>query len=115
MRRLFWITLGATAGVLVVRRVTAAANRYTPQGIAGRLDGAGDRFAAFADEVRAGMAEREVELRAALGLDGRHDVVDTPGAGTAAGTAGAGTHRTGGPGTAAPRPTAEPAADRPHA
>ncbi len=78
MRRLFWMTLGATAGVLVVRRLTSAANRFTPQGVSRGLDGLGERFAAFADEVKAGMTEREVELRAALGLDGRHDVVDAP-------------------------------------
>ncbi|MGI8681758.1 MAG: hypothetical protein ACR2JO_06450, partial [Mycobacteriales bacterium] len=76
MRRLFWVTLGATAGVLFVRRLTAAAGRFTPEGVGRGLDGLGQRFSAFAEEVRAGMTEREVELRAALGLDGRHDVVD---------------------------------------
>lgn len=78
MRRLFWVTLGATAGVLVVRRLTATAGRFTPAGVSGGLSHLGEKFDAFAEDVRAGMAEREVELRAALGLDGRHDVVDAP-------------------------------------
>lgn len=78
MRRLFWVTLGATAGVLVVRRLTTAANRFTPEGVSRGLGGLGDRLAAFAAEVKTGMAEREVELRGALGLDGRHDAVDAP-------------------------------------
>ena len=78
MRRLFWVTLGATAGVLVVRRLTAAAGRFTPEGVSRGLEGLGDRFAAFAADVQEAMAEREVELRAALGLDGRHDAVDAP-------------------------------------
>ncbi len=76
MRRIFWVTLGASAGVLVVRRLTAAANRYTPEAVARRASGLGDRLAAFSAEVRAGMAEREAELRDSLGLDGRHDQVD---------------------------------------
>lgn len=70
--------MGASAGVLVFRRLTAAANRFTPEGVSRGLDGIGDRLAALAEEVKAGMAEREVELRAAIGLDGRHDVVDAP-------------------------------------
>jgi len=78
VRRLFWVTLGATAGVFVVRRLTAAADRFTPAGVSRGLGGIGERFSALAEEVREGMAEREVELRAALGLDGRHDAVDAP-------------------------------------
>ncbi len=80
-RRLFYIALGATAGVLVVRKLTAAAQRFTPAGmqtgIAGALGGVGDAIRDFGAEVRAGMAEREAELRAGLGLDGTHDVVDS--------------------------------------
>ncbi len=76
MRRMFWMSLGATAGVLAVRRITAAAKVFTPDGMAGVAGSLGERFAAFSAEVREGMAEREVELREALGLDGRHDSVD---------------------------------------
>jgi hypothetical protein len=81
-RRLFYIALGATAGVLIVRKATATAQRFTPagvqSGIVGALGGLGDAIRDFGAEVRAGMAERETELRTGLGLDGTHDVVDAP-------------------------------------
>ena len=69
MRRLFYVALGATAGVLIVRRVTAAANKWTPEGIATQAGTAGDRVAAWWAEVQQFAAEREVELREALGID----------------------------------------------
>ena len=69
MRRLFWLTLGATAGVLVVRKVTKTAQAFTPAGLAGSAGGIGDSLRYFADQVRAGMVEREAELRDALGID----------------------------------------------
>ena len=34
MRRLFWIALGATLGVLVVHKVTKTAQAYSPSGVA---------------------------------------------------------------------------------
>lgn len=72
MRRVFYIALGATAGVLIVRKLTQTAQRFTPEGMAEGVGNAGNRLAdslaAFAAEVRAGMAEREVELREALGI-----------------------------------------------
>jgi hypothetical protein len=69
VRRLFYVALGATAGVLIVRKVTAAANKWTPEGIAAQAGGAGERFSAWWAEVQAFAAEREIELREALGLD----------------------------------------------
>jgi hypothetical protein len=69
MKRVFWIALGATAGVLVVRKLQKTARAYTPAGMADRATGLGASLRYFADEVRAGMAEREIELRDALGID----------------------------------------------
>ena len=69
MRRLFYVALGATAGVLIVRRVTAAANKWTPEGIADQAGTAGDRVAAWWAEVQQFAGEREAELRQALGID----------------------------------------------
>jgi Family of unknown function (DUF6167) len=69
MRRLFWLGLGATAGVLVVHRVTRAAQAYTPEGMARSISGLGDGLRELVAVVREGMAEREAELRAALGAD----------------------------------------------
>lgn len=69
MGRLFWISLGAAAGVLVVRRVTRTAQAYTPEGVAESLGGIGEAIRDFADAVREGMDSRETELRVALGVD----------------------------------------------
>jgi len=81
-RRLLYIAMGATIGVLVVRKATAAAQRFTPAGLqdsaTGALGGLGSSLASFRSEVRSGMAQREAELRTELGLDGTHDVVDLP-------------------------------------
>ena len=73
MRRLFWVALGATAGVLVVRKITKAAQAYTPsgmaQGLSGSLSDLAEGLREMAEAVREGMGERETELRYALGLD----------------------------------------------
>jgi hypothetical protein len=66
MRRLFWVALGAAAGVVIVRLVKKQAQAFTPSGIGRSLSGLGDSVRAFAEDVRAGMAEREYELSAAL-------------------------------------------------
>jgi Family of unknown function (DUF6167) len=66
MRRLFWVALGAAAGVAIVRQVTKKAEAFTPSGIGRNLSGLGDRIRAFTEDVREGMAEREQELAAAL-------------------------------------------------
>ncbi len=79
-RRLFYVALGATVGVLVVRKLSAAARKVTPAGVQGSLADAlgnlGDGVREFAEAVREAMAEREVELRDALGLDGANDDID---------------------------------------
>ena len=69
MGKLFWVALGAVAGVLVVRRVTRTAQAYTPEGVATSLGDVGDAIRDFASAVREGMDARETELRVALGVD----------------------------------------------
>lgn len=69
VRRLFWVALGAAAGVVVVRRVGQAARAYTPEGIARSAAGVTETLREVGQEIRAGMAEREEELRLALGVD----------------------------------------------
>jgi hypothetical protein len=80
-RRLFYIAMGAAIGVLVVRRATQAAQRFTPAGlqtsVSGSMAGLTAAISEFTELVREGMAEREDELRVTLGLDGSHDLVDT--------------------------------------
>ena len=81
-RRLFYITLGAVAGVLIVRKLTETAQRFTPAGVqqsvGGGLANLADAIRDFGEAVREGMSEREEELRTSLGLDGTHDLVDMP-------------------------------------
>lgn len=70
MRRLFWVAVGATAGVYAVRKVKRTVYAYTPAGLAERAVGWREAAGDFATEVRTRMAEREAELRAAMGVDG---------------------------------------------
>jgi hypothetical protein len=63
--RLFYVVLGATAGVLLVRRITRAAEAWTPEGMTSRF---GAAVTGVLDDIRDGMAEREAELRSALGI-----------------------------------------------
>jgi hypothetical protein len=73
MRRLFWLAMGVTIGVLVVRKLSAAAEKMTPGSIGRQfVDALGDLADAigqFGADVRAAAAEREAELRAGTGLD----------------------------------------------
>ncbi|GAA3875328.1 hypothetical protein GCM10022243_45350 [Saccharothrix violaceirubra] len=67
MRRLFWFGIGLALGVVATRKVNQAAHAATPAGI-GENVGEGLRALAgalgeFGADVRAGMAEREHELR----------------------------------------------------
>ena len=72
-KRVFWIALGATVGVLVVTKASKALRKFSPSGIAqgaGGLPGAiGERLQDFADDVRHAAAEREFELYRVLGVD----------------------------------------------
>ena len=81
MARLFWVALGAAAGVYAVRKVGKAAQAYTPAGVADGLSDFGDGLRELAAAVREGMAEREGELRLALGIDA--GTADDPEAGAA--------------------------------
>jgi hypothetical protein len=71
VKRLFWLGLGMTVGVLVTRWLASAARRFTPSGVAENLATALHELASaiggFGADVRAGMAEREREL---------HELVD---------------------------------------
>jgi hypothetical protein len=73
MRRLFWLAMGITIGALVVRKLSRAAEKMTPGGIAGSIAEAlrdlAEAIGEFGADVRDAMAEREIELRAGTGLD----------------------------------------------
>jgi hypothetical protein len=63
-----WFVAGTAAGVYATSKARRAAESLTVEGIHDRLTGwfAGARV--LADEVRAGTAEKETELRARLSL-----------------------------------------------
>ncbi len=73
MRKLFWLALGASVGVLIFHRLSRAAARLTPQGMAGSigagLSDLGYSLREFAADVREAMSAQESALRAAAGLD----------------------------------------------
>jgi hypothetical protein len=72
-KRLFWVALGATAGVIVVRKASKALRKFTPSGLADTATGLpgalGGALQGFADDVRMAAAERELELYQVLGVD----------------------------------------------
>ncbi|HEY0169200.1 MAG TPA: hypothetical protein VGB75_19320 [Jatrophihabitans sp.] len=73
MRRLFWVALGATLGALVFRKLSRAAQKLTPQGVAGSIGAGlselGYSLREFAADIREAMSSQEAALRAAAGLD----------------------------------------------
>jgi len=74
MSRLVWMAVGIGAGVFAAVKARQYTTRATSPAIGDRVAGStvsvGERAASFADRVRAGMAEREAELRSQLGLPG---------------------------------------------
>jgi hypothetical protein len=79
MRRIFYITLGVTVGVIAVRRITKLAESLSPDSMAAS---AATAISDFVADVREGMAEREAELRSALEYDSDAAGHDTAGSGT---------------------------------
>lgn len=67
MKRLFWVALGASVGVMAVREASKLAEKLAPTSV---LGGLARNVNDFLDEVRIGMAEREDQLRHDLGLTG---------------------------------------------
>jgi hypothetical protein len=63
MNRGIWFVAGAGAGVYALVKVRRAAEAFTPEGLRDRLSGLGLGAHLFAEEVRAGMTEKETELR----------------------------------------------------
>lgn len=71
-RRAFWFTTGAAAGVWATTKVQRKIRSLAPDALAVRaadkaVEG-GHRLKEFALDVRAGMSQRETELKDALGL-----------------------------------------------
>lgn len=71
-KRVLWFTVGAGVGVFALLKAREYLARATPSAVQERMveagSGLGERASEFAASVRAAMAEREVELRDAVGL-----------------------------------------------
>ena len=79
MNRGIWFVAGAGAGVYAMVKARRAVEAFTPEGIRDRVAGLGVGAHLFAEEVRAGMTEKETELRERLGwtLDGPPAIAST--------------------------------------
>jgi hypothetical protein len=71
MNRSVWFVAGAGAGVYAVTRAKRVAEAFTPEGLADRLAGLSLGLHLFGQEVRAGMEEKETELRQRIALPQR--------------------------------------------
>jgi hypothetical protein len=63
MNRSLWFVAGAGASVYAMLKARRAAELFTPEGLRVRMAGLGLGAHLFAEEVRAGMCEKESELR----------------------------------------------------
>jgi hypothetical protein len=63
------MAVGAGITIYVVRRIDRAFDAASPEGIGRALNAAVDALREFTVEVREAMAEREQELRVALGVE----------------------------------------------
>lgn len=68
MNRGLWFVAGSAVGAYAVARARRTAEVFTYEGLHDRLSGLFVGARLFADEVRAGAAEKETELRQRLDL-----------------------------------------------
>ncbi|NYE94325.1 hypothetical protein FHU41_000546 [Psychromicrobium silvestre] len=69
IKRIFWLGLGVTVGVIAARKLGQAQQSIGPAGLNRAVGRINDDLHNFADAVWDGMNRRETELRSALGLD----------------------------------------------
>lgn len=77
VKRVFWVALGASAGILVFTRASKTLRKFSASGIAdgaaGMPGAVGGAVRGFLDDVQYAAAEREMELYRVLGVDA-HDI-----------------------------------------
>ena len=73
IKRVFWVALGASVGIVAVNRATKAVKKLAPGSIADSASGVPGRLTAawqdFTEDVRSAAAEREFDLYHTLGVD----------------------------------------------
>ncbi len=73
MKRILWLIIGIAVGVYAVTRLKKRAQVLAPESLQESAAKVAAAIRHFGDEVREGMAERETELRDALGIDTNTD------------------------------------------
>jgi hypothetical protein len=68
MSRMIWFAAGAGAGLYAAVKARRAAEALTADGLADRMAALSVGARLFGEEVRAGAAEKEIELRERLSL-----------------------------------------------
>jgi hypothetical protein len=72
LRRLLWFLVGAGVAIFVYLKIRNYLKKARPEAIGHRVaesaSGVSEYARGFIDRVRAGMAERETELRETLGM-----------------------------------------------
>ncbi|MDD0858308.1 hypothetical protein NHF46_12060 [Arthrobacter alpinus] len=69
MKKIFWLGVGITVGVIAARKITAAKGALGPAGLNRAVGAMSDAVHDFADALRENMNQRESDLRIALGVD----------------------------------------------
>ena len=68
MTRMVWFVAGAGAGVYAMVKARRTAEAFTPEGMRDRLSALAVGAELFSGELRAGMEEKETQLRTQMGL-----------------------------------------------
>ena len=68
MTRMVWFVAGAGAGVYAMVKARRTAEAFTPEGMRDRLSALSVGAELFSGELRAGMEEKETQLRTQMGL-----------------------------------------------
>jgi hypothetical protein len=74
VKRAFWFAAGAVSGIYGLAKVRRTLENFTPDGVGARIAAARAGVRMFADEVAAGMHEREADLLGEL----RANAADPP-------------------------------------
>jgi hypothetical protein len=69
VKRIFWLIIGIAVGVYAVTRLKKRAQVLAPEAVQESAAKLAAAVRHFGDQVREGMAEREAELKDALGID----------------------------------------------
>jgi F0F1-type ATP synthase membrane subunit a len=69
VKRILWFVIGTVVGVYVVTRLKKRIQAVAPESLQQSAEKVAAAIRHFGDEVRVGMAERETELRDALGIE----------------------------------------------